>query len=59
MSIRDRLLGTSEARAEYRDAKTELAQVAKRDRDETDDYLAANDRVVATEQHLPRWRRAS
>lgn len=56
MSIRDRIFGTSEARTEYREAKTELAQVAKRDRDETDDYLAANDRVVQAEQQLPRWR---
>lgn len=53
----DKLIGTTEARKTYRDAKETLADVGRRDRDETDAFLAANQTVIDAEQHLPKWRR--
>ncbi|MEU1071901.1 MULTISPECIES: hypothetical protein [unclassified Streptomyces] len=52
-----KIAGDAEDRAAYRDAKDNLARISRRDRPESDDYLAAHDRVIAAEQHLPRWRR--
>lgn len=42
---------------EHKAAKKDLEEVSKRDRTETEDYHAANDRVIETEQHVPWWRR--
>lgn len=42
---------------EYKAAREDLERVSKRDREETDDYLAANARVVEAEKHVPWWRR--
>lgn len=53
----DKIAGTSEARATYRDAKDELERVSKRDGAETDDYLDANSAVVQAEADLPWYRR--
>lgn len=44
-------------RAKHRAAKDELERVSKRDRSETDDYLAANKRVAEAEKHVSWWRR--
>ncbi len=46
----------------YRDARRELDRVDRADRkagrrDETDAYLAANDRVIDAEKGVPWWRR--
>jgi hypothetical protein len=46
-----------QAIAEHQAAKQHLAAVSQRDRTETDEYLAANQQVVATEQRVPWWRR--
>ncbi|HKS46711.1 MAG TPA: hypothetical protein VJT49_16685 [Amycolatopsis sp.] len=43
--------------AEHKKAKEELEQVSKRDRTETDAYLAANHRVIETEKNVAWWRR--
>lgn len=48
MSIRDRIMGKPGAVAEHRAARAELDAVAKRDREETPEFLAANSRVAAT-----------
>jgi hypothetical protein len=42
----------AEARDEYRAAKAELKQIATPDSDE---FVAANDRVVAAQRELPAW----
>ena len=42
---------------EHKAAKQHLDEVSKRDRTETEDYHAANNRVIETEQHVPWWRR--
>ncbi|KWT62856.1 hypothetical protein ADL21_06325 [Streptomyces albus subsp. albus] len=56
MGLFDKLIGSSEDRANYREAKTELEETSRRDRDQSDATVAANDRVVAAERRLPRWR---
>ncbi|MCI2423969.1 hypothetical protein MOQ72_41880 [Saccharopolyspora sp. K220] len=43
--------------AEYEAAKAELEEVSKRDRAETDAYLAANDRVAEAARNVSWWRR--
>ncbi|MCD9196051.1 hypothetical protein [Streptomyces albireticuli] len=53
----DKVIGSREARAEYRAAKEELHRVSCRDQEETDDFLAANGAVIEAEKKLPRWRR--
>jgi hypothetical protein len=62
MSIKNRVLGTPEARAAHRDARQRLAEVTAADRaasrhEETDEYLAANSKVIEAEKALPKWRR--
>lgn len=42
---------------EYRAARRELERISRRDRTETDDYLAANSRVAEAERRVPWWRR--
>ncbi|MEU7201417.1 hypothetical protein [Streptomyces sp. NPDC045470] len=56
MGLFDSLIGSSEDRAEYREAKADLEEASRRDRDQSDATVAANDRVVAAERSLPRWR---
>lgn len=51
------LFSKSEADREYANAKADLEEISKRDRAETDAYLAANDRVAKAEQNVPWWRR--
>lgn len=57
MRLFSRIAGTPAARSTHRKAKDELERVSRRDRDETDDYVEANKRVIDAEQDLPRWRR--
>jgi hypothetical protein len=57
MGFMDRIIGTREARAAHREAREHLDEVSRRDREETDDFVAANDRVIETEKKLPKWRR--
>lgn len=45
------------ANREYAEAKAELERITKRDRAETDAYLAANDRVAAAAKSVSWWRR--
>lgn len=64
MSLKDRILGTSEARTAHRAAQDDLADatadaIANHGGEQTDAYIEANNRVVVTEQALPRWRRQS
>lgn len=46
-----------DAIAEHRAARAELEEISRRDRAETEEYLAANSRVAEAEQHVPWWRR--
>ena len=46
-----------QAIADHREALAELERVSRRDRAETDDYLAANRRVIETEKNVPWYRR--
>ncbi|WP_170301595.1 hypothetical protein [Saccharopolyspora hirsuta] len=46
-----------QAADEYKTAQAELEKVSRRDRTETDEYLAANDRVARAAQNVPWWRR--
>lgn len=46
-----------QAIANHQAAKAELERVSKRDRAETDAYLAANSEVAETVKHVPWWRR--
>lgn len=48
---------TDQAVAAYKKARAELERVSRRDRTESDDYLAANARVGETAVRLPWWRR--
>ncbi|GAA2217994.1 hypothetical protein GCM10010400_75030 [Streptomyces aculeolatus] len=57
MGFMDRIIGTPEARAAHREAREHLDEVSRRDREETDEFLDANNRVIETEKDLPRWRR--
>lgn len=57
MSIRDKIIGNKDAVRAYKTAKTELARVADRDRDESDDFVDANDRVVKAAKNVPWTRR--
>ncbi|MFJ3699517.1 hypothetical protein ACIPW9_36235 [Streptomyces sp. NPDC090052] len=57
MKLFRKIAGTPEARTAHRKAKDELERVSRRDRDETDAYVAANQAVIDAEQDLPRWRR--
>lgn len=57
MGFMDRIVGTPEARAAHREAKDELESVTRRVECDSDEHVAANDRVVEAEQNLPRWRR--
>lgn len=41
----------------YKAAKAELERVSKRDREETDEFLAANHAVIEAEKNVPWWRR--
>jgi hypothetical protein len=59
MGLRDKIFGTGEARAAHREARGDLDRVSRRDREETDEFLAANRRVIEAEQALPKWRRGS
>ena len=52
----DQIFGTPEARANHNAAREELAEVSSRTREETDEFLAANDKVIAAEKALPKWR---
>jgi len=52
-----KLFGDPQAVADHKAAREELDRVSRRDRAETDDVLAANRRVVETEQNVPWWRR--
>ncbi|MGW7350977.1 hypothetical protein [Streptomyces sp. NPDC054784] len=56
MGLMDRAFGTPEARRELREARAELDRIGWRDREESDEWIAANDRVVEAEKHarLPR-----
>lgn len=47
----------AQAIAEHKDARAELELISKRDRAETDAYIAANSRVAETEKNVPFWRR--
>ncbi|WP_372344700.1 hypothetical protein [Streptomyces sp. KL116D] len=53
----DRVFGTPEARTAHREARHELAAVSAETREETDEFLAANQKVIDSEQALPKWRR--
>jgi hypothetical protein len=53
MSLRDKILGTPEDRAELKAARADLTRIADRDREESDDFVAANDRVIDAEQNVP------
>lgn len=57
MGFMDRIIGTPEARTAHREARDHLDEVSRRDREETDEFLDANNRVIETEKDLPRWRR--
>lgn len=46
-----------QAIADHKAAKQHLAEVSQRDQAETNDYLAANAEVAATEKQVPWWRR--
>ncbi len=53
---------SKDARRELKDAREELERVARADRkaghkEETDAYLAANQRVIDAEQRVPWWQR--
>lgn len=43
--------------ADLREARAELERISKRDREETEDFLAANNRVIEAEKHVSPWRR--
>lgn len=60
--LTNKIAGTPEARAAHRAAKNELHRLAETERSagidaETDEYLAANRKVIDAEQALPKWRR--
>ncbi|WP_407563331.1 hypothetical protein [Streptomyces sp. 184] len=57
MGFMDRIIGTPEARAAHREAKGELDRVTRRVECDSGEHVAANDRVIETEQALPKWRR--
>lgn len=42
---------------EHKAARAELERVSKRDREETDAYLVANQRVIDAEKNVPWYRR--
>jgi hypothetical protein len=46
-----------QAIAEHQAAKRRLEEVSKRDQSESEDYLAANAAMAATEKRVPWWRR--
>lgn len=46
-----------QANAEHKTAKQHLEQVSRRDGEETEDYLAANQQVAQTEKRVSFWRR--
>lgn len=46
-----------EDRDAYKAARAELERISERDREETDDYLAANHAVIEAEKKLPWWQR--
>lgn len=48
---------SSESRAELQDARAELERVTRGQREETPEYLAANDRVLAAEKAVKDSRR--
>jgi hypothetical protein len=59
----DKVIGTPAARATYRKAKDALHEQSEQDRkagrhDESDEFTAANDAVIAAEQNIPAWRRS-
>jgi hypothetical protein len=41
----------------YKAARANLEHVSKRDREETDAYLEANQAVIEAEKNIPWWRR--
>ena len=53
----NRVFGTPEARASVRAAQQHLEEVSAGLTEETPEYLAANDAVIAAEEDLPAWRR--
>ena len=58
MGFLDKLIGSTEARSDYRKARVDLADVSSAVSDANDGrYLAANRRVIAAEKKLPKWRR--
>ncbi|MEU7975202.1 hypothetical protein AB0B48_24500 [Micromonospora sp. NPDC049089] len=42
---------------EHKAARKNLEQVSSKIMEETPEYLAANDRVIAAEKNVPWWRR--
>jgi hypothetical protein len=58
MGLFKKITGSSEARANYRNAKNELERAGK-GRTENAAFHAANRKVIDAEQDLPRWRRGS
>lgn len=42
---------------EHKAARKNLERVSSKIREETPEYLAANDRVIAAEKDIPWWRR--
>jgi len=62
MGMRDKFLGDAAAVAEYEAALAEMAAVNKRNkaagiREETDEWAAANSRVLRAEKNVPWYRR--
>jgi hypothetical protein len=41
----------------YKEARAGLERISKRDREETDDFIAANSAVIEAEKKLPWWQR--
>ena len=53
--LTDKILGDRQAVADHKAAKQALHN--NHDTDETDEYVALNQRVIDTEQRVPWWRR--
>jgi hypothetical protein len=47
----------TDARKELKDARNDLDRIAKRDKEESDDFNRANNRVIDAEKALPWWKR--
>ncbi|MDM4722732.1 hypothetical protein QTQ03_25200 [Micromonospora sp. WMMA1363] len=57
MGLFSKDLQKTEAIREYKEARRELERVSRGITEETDEYLAANRRVIDAEKHVPWWRR--